>query len=214
MPPLQSGFRKYHSTESLITGLLADVFSAVDQGHVALLALFDVSAAFDTVDHAILLERLSKSFGIADSALRWFRSFLSDRSLSVVFGSTRSPWTFIPYGLPQGSVLAPLLYILYTADLSDILTLKGVSAHQYADDTQAFAHGPASTAASLVVRVLEATTTLDLWMSSNRLRLNSDKTQFIWLGGRAQLAKVDMEFLRATFPEVPVSYTHLTLPTS
>jgi len=104
--------------------------------------------------------------------------------------------------LPQGSVLAPLLYILYTADLSDILTLKGVSAHQYADDTQAFAHGPASAAASLVARVLEATTTLDLWMSSNRLRLNSDKTQFIWLGGRAQLAKIDMEFLRATFPDV------------
>src|SRR5678815_2062763 len=117
-----------------------------------------------------------------------------EKSRSVVFGSTRSPWTFIPYGLPQGSVLAPLLYILYTADLSDILTLKGVSAHQYADDTQAFAHGPASTAASLVVRVLEATTTLDLWMSSNRLRLNSDKTQFIWLGGRAQLAKIDMDF--------------------
>src|SRR5688572_2402230 len=94
MPPLQSGFRKYHSTESLMTRLLADVFSAVDQGHVTLLARFDVSAAFDTVDHAILLERLSKSFGIADSALSWFRSFLYDRSLSLSLSSSG------PHALP------------------------------------------------------------------------------------------------------------------
>src|SRR6218665_75283 len=91
---------------------------------------------------------------LADSALLWFRSFLSDYFLSFVFWSTRSDWTFIPYPLPQDSFLAPLRYILYTADLSDILTLRGVSAHQYADDTQAFTLGPASTAVSLVAKVL------------------------------------------------------------
>ena len=93
--------------------VLAYIFGAIDSSKVTLLALFDISAAFDTVDHSILLERLSTSFGISDGALLWLRSYLSDRSLSVVFGSNRSGWAPLPYGLPQGSVLAPF-FSFYT----------------------------------------------------------------------------------------------------
>ena len=125
----------------------------------------------------------------------------------MIFGSTRSSWTFVPYGLPQGSVLAPLLYILYTADLLNLLSRKGASAHQYADDTQAFVHGSPSAASSLVATILDATMELNQWMSSNRLRLNSDKTQFIWLGGRVQLAKIDMELLSTLYPDIQFSPT-------
>jgi hypothetical protein len=207
MPALQSGFRKFHSTETLIMRLLAEVFQAFDRGQVTLLALYDISAAFDTVDHAILLDRLSKSFGITDSALLWLSSFLTDRSVSVVFGSTRSPWAHIPYGLPQGSVLAPLLFILYTSDLAGVLSPLGVLSHQYADDTQAFLHGPASSAARMVEQILEASSALDLWLSSNRLRLNPDKTQYIWLGSRIQLARIDMDELSLRFPNVHFSAT-------
>ena len=185
-----------------MVSLLADVFHAVDRGHVTLLSLFDISAAFDTVDHTILLDRLSNSFGITDSALRWFRSFLTDRSVSVVFGPTRSSWSHLSYGLPQGSVLAPLLFILYTSDLAGVLGPLGVLSHQYADDTQAYLHGPATTAPAMVERILEASIALDQWLSSNRLRLNQDKTQFIWLGGRAQLTKINVDSLRLKFPNV------------
>src|SRR6218665_1853565 len=92
LPAQQFGFRKYHSTESLLTRILADMFLAVDKGHVTLLALFDVAAAFDTVDHGILLERLETSFGVVGRPLSWLRAFLTGRSVSVVMGSSRSDW--------------------------------------------------------------------------------------------------------------------------
>src|SRR6218665_2832194 len=77
LPAQQSGFRKHHSTESLLTRILADMFLAVDKGHVTLLALFDVSAAFDTVGHGILLERPETSFGVVGRPLSWLRAFLT-----------------------------------------------------------------------------------------------------------------------------------------
>src|SRR6218665_2259865 len=87
LPAQQSGFRKYHSTESLLTRILADMFLVVDKGHVTLLALFDVTAAFDTVDHGILLERLETSFSVVGRPLLWLRAFLTGCSVSVVMGS-------------------------------------------------------------------------------------------------------------------------------
>src|SRR6218665_2339793 len=207
LPAQQSGFRKYHSTESLLTRILADMFLAVDKGHVTLLALFDVSAAFDTVDHDILLERLETSFGVVGRSLSWLRAFLTGRSVSVVMGSFRSDWSGVVFGLPQGSILGPLLYILYTADLSMILSPLGVAAHQYADDTQAYVHGVASEAISLVEKMLLVSDVIGAWLSSNRLRLNPGKTQFIWVGGRVQLSKIDLSILLERFPGVLFSTT-------
>src|SRR6218665_3922443 len=90
LPPCQSGFRKGHSTESLLLRLLSDIYGAMDRSEVTLLALFDVSAAFDSVDHDILLKRLSITFGIRDLPLIWLTSYLSERSASVTFHSSRS----------------------------------------------------------------------------------------------------------------------------
>ena len=200
LPSCQSGFRKGHSTESLLLRLFSDIYGAMDRSQVTLLALYDVSAAFDSVDHDLLLSRLSITFGIKDLPLLWITSYLSERSTSTIFHTSRSPWRPAPFGLPQGSVLGPLLYILFTADVESLLTSCSLMSHSYADDVQSYTHCSASQAASAVRSMSCATDSLSAWMSSNRLRLNPLKTQYIWLGTRQQLEKLDLESLSAEFP--------------
>src|SRR6218665_2238307 len=128
---MQSDFRAHHSTETALLSLLSDVYTAVDKSQVTLLALFDASSAFDMVDHEILLQRLETSVGLSGSPLNWFRSYLSDRSQMVVLGDTRSFWVPVQFGVPQGSVLGPLLYILFTADISRLFAKYSASGHLY-----------------------------------------------------------------------------------
>src|SRR6218665_1225911 len=197
LPGIQSGFRKGHSTETLFLRLLSDVYAAIDSSQLTLLALFDVSAAFDTVDHEILLKWLNVSFGFSGTLLLWLGSFLTERSLCVVHGSS---WVPAPFGLRQGSVLAPLLFIIYTSDLASLLASHALLAQLYADDVQAYQHCRTSDAAPTAQAMSIAMEALGTWISSNRLRLNSLKTKFIWLGTRQQLAKLDMVALAADFP--------------
>ena len=201
-PSHQSGFRKNHSTETLLVRLLSDFYGAMDRGQVTLLALFDVSAAFDSVDHPILLQRLSVSFGLAGAPLDWLRSFLSGRTNCVAVGTSRSRWVPAPFGVPQGSVLGSLLYILYTAGIGSLLDTCSLLHQLYAADVQAYVHCLAGGVMSSVLLMSRAIDALSLWMASNRLLLNPSKTQFIWLGTRRQLASIDLHQLTMAFPHI------------
>lgn len=111
-----------------------DLLTAVDGGNAAILALIDQSVVFDTIDHSVLLDRLSARFGICDSSLDWFSSYLNNHSQSVhVFGVTSPPISFT-CGVPQGSVLGPIMFTLYNSPLHDIARRHGVSDHYFADD--------------------------------------------------------------------------------
>ena len=174
VPKYQSGFRKHLSTESATLRVLSDIYSAIDNGGIALLALLDVSAAFDTVDHDILMHRLAESFGIVGQAHDWISSFVTRRTYSVRFGgTTTSPWK-VRSGIPQGSILGPLLYILYTADVAAFVESLGFKVHLYADDTQLYDFCSSSEAEALAIRVNTGIEAVSSWMSSNRLCLNLD----------------------------------------
>src|SRR5688572_32072360 len=129
------------------------------------------------VDHEILLQRLELSCGLSGILLLWFKSYLTDRTQMVALGDSRTEWVGVKFGVPQGSVLGPILYILFTADISHLFSKHRANGHLYADDTQAFVHGPSSDQLSLVRSIDCLASDLHYWMSTNRLCLNAIKTQ-------------------------------------
>ena len=190
LPKHQSGFRAHHSTETAVLKVISVILGAADQGYVALLGLLYMSAAFNTVDHDVLLEWLATSFGMVGMALAWLRSFLPGRSQQVSFNGSLSSIGLITTGVPQGSVLGPFLFLLYSADVPLIANQHGLGIHCYFDDGQIYVFVKAAAAVGMVNKVAPCIEEIDPWMSSSRLKLNSEKTQFIWLGSRQQLSKV------------------------
>src|SRR6218665_3670956 len=134
---------------------------------------------------------------IRGNSLLWLKSDLSGRTQMVIYGDTRTPWVLVKYGVPQGSVLGPFLYLLYTADIP---AKHSSSGHLYADDVQAFVHGAPSDQLALTGHIDALSQDLHLWMSSNRLSLNPNKTQFIWFGTPQQLSKLDLPLITERFP--------------
>ena len=137
-PVLQSAYRKGHSTETALLRVVNDILSNMNKQYVSILVLLDLSAAFDTVNHAILLGRLETSFGITDAALAWFASYLSGRSQRVSVNGEISDGYPLPFGVHQGLCLGPLLFSVYASKLFEVTKLYLPNAHAFADDTQLY----------------------------------------------------------------------------
>ncbi len=157
---------------------------------VSALILHDLSAAFYTIDHHILLSRLSSYFGISGLALKLLTSYLQNRTQTVCIDSQLSPPSLLSTGIPQGSVLGPLLFSLYTTPLSHTLQNSGAFFHFYADDTQLYISFPPNlsrTPLSLLSSTLDLVHT---WFTNNRLCLNPSKTEYIIIGSSYQRSKI------------------------
>uniref|UniRef100_A0A4W3GZ76 Reverse transcriptase domain-containing protein n=1 Tax=Callorhinchus milii TaxID=7868 RepID=A0A4W3GZ76_CALMI len=184
--PFHSGFRAAHSTETALLKVTNDILSICDQGFLCLLVLLDFSAAFHTVNHTILIHCLSPHLNLHSSVLDWFRSYLSHRQHFIsTIGFSSSPRT-VSCGVPQGSVLGPLLFNIYMLPLDDIIRRHGVNFHMYAEDTQLYLS--ASTLDSRTTAVLtECLSGFKSWMRANFLQLNINKTEALLLGFRQHL---------------------------
>ena len=173
----QSAYRAGHSTETALLRVVNDLLHAIDNDKVSVLLLLDLSAAFDTVDHQILLSRLQNIFGIRSTAFEWFQSYLKNRTQSVSIGTFSSAPSDLKFGVPQGSVLGPVLFVLYTTPLSQIIQNHSISHQLFADDTQLHDSCSPTSTPTLTSNLQACTADIKTWMSENQLKLNDDKTE-------------------------------------
>ena len=169
-------------TLSALLRVQNDLQLAVDSHGRAILVLLDLSAAFHTIDNDKLLNLLDVSFGIRGDSLKWFRSYLHNRTQSVKIGKSYSDSHTLKFGVPQGSVLGPILFTIYTTPLGKIIRKHGLTYHLYADDTQlylAFKPSSDSSKHDATTRIEKCVEEIKTWMTNNLLKLNEDKTELI-----------------------------------
>ncbi len=183
----QSGFKPRHSTETALLRVSNDLLLAVDSGNSAVLVLLDLTSAFDMVSHSILLSRLEECVGIKGIALKWFQSYLTDRSFSVHLGEFSSSAAPLSCGVPQGSILGPMLFSLYMLPLGDIFRKHNISFHFYADDVQIYLPVKTSDKASFM-SLLNCLRDFKTWLDQNFLCLNENKTEIVVFGHPGNLS--------------------------
>ena len=177
----QSGFRPNHSTETALLKITNDIRTNLNSKKPTILVLLDLSAAFDTVDHTILTDTLKDWVGLNGPVLNWFRTYLSNRDYFIMLGEHKSSSHPMPFGVPQGSILGPLLFCIYMIPLGDIIRKHNINYHSYADDTQLYlsiSPGDHNSINSLINCISDVNT----WLSHNFLKLNQDKTEVLVIG--------------------------------
>ena len=179
----QSAYRKFYSTETALFEIHNYILSSMDDGRVTALALLDLSAAFDTIGHTILLRRLGDWFGVSGQALDWFKSYLTGRSQRIKLGNCPSSRSDLSFGVRQDPVLGPLLLsTLYTTPFSNLLSGHAIPHLLYADDSQLYISFSPGNSAAALNGLQPCSASVQSWMSTNKLKQNPDKTEFVLMG--------------------------------
>ena len=206
---VQSGYRPKHSCETLLVRMTDDILKDMEQGCVVTLVLLDLSAAFDTIDHDILIKKLLEDFGIQGSALRWFEDYLRDRSFCVKVGGGFSEFLCLLFGVPQGSLLGPVLFILYIKQLQMIAAKYGLNIQLYADDSQlyiSFHPQRPNEIEGIQNRINNCLFEIKKWMIDNYMKLNESKTELLVIGKQSILKELQTS-VTVKFGEVEVQQT-------
>ena len=190
----QFGYKKHHSTESLLIRVTNDILVASDERTATVVMLLDLSAAFDTVDHSLLLRILEHEIGIKGVVLNWFRSFLSGRTQRIRLGNTVSEEIFIKFGVPQGSVLGPVLFNLYIRSIYKCVQKLGFHIFGYADDHQILKSFNATSQSMILANELShCFKIIKKWTNQYYLQLNDSKTQIIVFGSSKVLNNINIK---------------------
>ena len=189
-PMFQSAYRSAHSCETAILKLTYDMEKEIYKNNLVAFISLDLSSAFDTINHTKLLNILEYKYLIKGNALKWFKSYLENRKFCVKIKNELSTKVDLKYGVPQGSVLGPLLFILYISDINSIISYHKLSMHLYADDTQLYIGIDPSKNYSITLNIINSCLEdLKTWMGKQFLKLNVEKTNVIFIGKQNLLDK-------------------------
>ena len=194
--PLQSAYKRHHSTETALVKVFDDILCRLDAGKAVAMTLLDLSAAFDTVDHEVLLRRFRESFGVRQTTLSWLQSYLSDRHFRVNINNEYSSTKELDCSVPQGSYLGPQLYSDYTQPLGRLIRMLGLLFHLYADDSQLWSEvslGQSDNQTDVIRHLESSIQRIFAWMTTNRLKVNPDKTEFIMFCGARTRHKINTD---------------------
>ena len=193
----QSGYRKGHSCDTAVLKIQNDTLMMIDNRSHAVLMMLDLSAAFDTVNHAVLIKKLKNFYGLGGNIIKWIESYLNKRSFKVSVNDKYSESCSLEIGVPQGSILGPLLFILYTKEIEKITEKYNFHVHLYADDSQLyFSFDPKSTNdEEQLLNLKKCFAEIKSWMSKNFLKMNDDKTEILELHGLQSIAPLRKSFV-------------------
>ena len=183
----QSAYRANHSTETALIRIHNDVTQALDQNRDVILILLDLKSAFDCLNHTIMINRL-REIGISGDMLKWFESYLSGRTYSVKINQEYSNPVTSLHGVPQGSVLGPLLFNGYCLPLARVIEKHNIAFHMYADDTQLYLDFDPRDKNSSIARINACIKDIKMWLCANRLCINESKTEALLISKKETVA--------------------------
>ena len=173
----QSAYRPGYSTETALLKVVNDLFLSLNKGSISVLALLDLSSAFDSIDHPILVHRLHTDFGFTDTVLQLFSSYLTDRTHCSALAPVHSV-------VPQGSVLGPILFTMYIKPLSAIIDSHTIIHHSFADDLQSQMYAPPDRISELLHSMQSCISDVKAWATTNMLKLNDNKTELMLVASK------------------------------
>ena len=198
----QFGFQKEHSTEHAILHLTNQILQSFDQDKFAIGVFIDLSKAFDTVDHNILLKKLS-FYGVRNNNLKWFRSYLFNRKQYISTDQGNTYMETVSCGIPQGSILGPLLFLIFVNDFSQATSLDPI---MFADDTNLFCSN--NDISSLFKIVNKELVNINTWFQANKLSLNANKTKYVFFHKPRKKKKIPLNLPILKINETEIKREH------
>ena len=183
----QSGNRKWHSTETLNIAVTDTLLEAIDKKQLSFIIFLDLSKAFDSVQHNILINKIM-DLGVTTEVLNWFKSYLSNRSQYVRIGAATSTCAALKHGIPQGSVLSPFLFNIYTDSLPSVS--KSCNLESFVDDSKTFLTFPVSSINCSIEAIEDDLQRIFQWCCNHSLLINPEKTKMLIVGSRQMMKQI------------------------